>query len=84
MRVKDSDIFWYQKYTAKLERGPTNLDQSETQKRMRKPPPQITKALTNLVAETHQVWYALGSRWREVLWRFSLFVAVVLWLRKAT
>ena len=57
--VKDSDIFWYQNYSAKLERGPQNLNKRDTQKRMRKLPQQIKNAPINLIAETHQVWYAL-------------------------
>ena len=27
--VKDSDIFWYQNYSAKLERGPQNLNRRD-------------------------------------------------------
>ena len=60
-------FFWYQNYSAKLERGPQILNKRDTQKRMRKLPQQIKNAPINLIAETHQVWYALGYRWRDVL-----------------
>ena len=46
---------------------PKNLNKRDAQKRMRKLPQQIKNAAINLIAETHQVWYALGYRWRDVL-----------------
>ena len=54
-------------YAAKLERGPQNLDNHDTQQRVRKLPRQIKNALATLIPETHQMWYTLGCRWRVAL-----------------